>query len=205
MALPGTPRFPDDVPTLTEGDVTLRAHREQDAPDVVVQCTDPVSVRWTTVPHPYDLEIGRGWIREVVPGGWEAGTEHEFAIESTRPDGVRRFSGTVSVRDAGPGRGEIAFGAHPDIRGRGVMTTAVDLLLRYAFDTLGLRVVVWYANVGNVGSRRVAWKSGFTFGGTMHAWLDHRGETTDAWVATRHRDDPAGPRGPWDDGSGQAA
>jgi RimJ/RimL family protein N-acetyltransferase len=70
------------------------------------------------------------------------------------------------------------------------MTTAVGLLLDWGFDALDLETVIWLANVGNEGSRRVAAKSGFTFGGTLHRWLPHRGEYVDAWVATLHRGDP---------------
>ena len=47
--------FPDDVPTLTDGDVMLRPHRVEDADAVVEQCTDPTSIRWTTVPLGYTL------------------------------------------------------------------------------------------------------------------------------------------------------
>jgi hypothetical protein len=35
--------FPADVPVLTDGVVTLRAHRIEDAIAVFEQCTDPVS------------------------------------------------------------------------------------------------------------------------------------------------------------------
>jgi RimJ/RimL family protein N-acetyltransferase len=198
MTLSDPVTFPDAVPVLRDGDVTLRAHRADDARAVVEQCTDPLSVRWTLVPSPYDLGMARGWIHDTAPAGWRDGSEHLFAIESTHPDGERRFSGSLSLRDMGNLRAEIAFGAHPAVRGKGVMTTAVTLLLEHGFGTLGLETVIWYANVGNVGSRRVAWKTGFTFGGTLHRWLDHRGERTDAWVATRHRDDPAGPVGSWE-------
>ncbi len=132
-----------------------------------------------------------------MPHGWVTGSELGFAIETTHPDGERRFSGTVSLRDEGAGRAELAFGAHPAIRGRGVMTTAVTLLLDWAFATRDLQTVIWWANRGNVGSRRVAWKAGFTFGGTVRRWLDHRGEYPDAWVATLHRDDSREPKTRW--------
>lgn len=42
-------RFPDDVPELTSGDLTLRAHRLEDADAVVEQCVDAVSLQWTTL------------------------------------------------------------------------------------------------------------------------------------------------------------
>jgi hypothetical protein len=46
-------RFLDDVPVLTDGTVRLRAHCPQDAVAIVEQCTDPESMRFTTVPRPY--------------------------------------------------------------------------------------------------------------------------------------------------------
>ncbi|MDO9378847.1 MAG: GNAT family N-acetyltransferase [Nocardioidaceae bacterium] len=196
MAWP-TRTFPDDVPTLTRGDVVLRPHRADDDDAIVRQCTDPASVRWTTVPLGYDREMALGWVADGVGEGWRDGTEHLFAIESTHPDGVRRFSGSLSLRDEGDARAEVAFGLHPDARGRGVMATALDLLLDHGFDALGLRTVVWWAEAGNVASRRVAWRSGFTFAGTMRRWLDHRGTHVDAWVATLHRDDPRRPVTAW--------
>lgn len=198
MPLSAPTEFPAGVPTFTAGDVTIRAHRPEDVPVIVEQCTDPLSERWTTVPIPYDAAMGHAWITDGVPEGWRTGDEHTFAVESTHPDGVRRFSGSISLRDRQSRRAEVAFGAHPGVRGRGVMPAAVNLLLDYGFNDLGLETVVWYANVGNVNSRRVAWKTGFTFAGTMRAWLDHRGETTDAWVGTIHRLDTREPRAPWD-------
>ncbi|MGI8701934.1 MAG: GNAT family N-acetyltransferase [Nocardioidaceae bacterium] len=190
-------RFPDDVPTLTDGDVTLRAHDPGDAPAVVEQCLDPVSIRWTTVPLGYTLADASEFLTSSIAGGWTSGREFTFAIETTHPGGDRRFSGTVSLRDEGHRRAELAFGAHPAVRGRGVMTTAVNLLLDWGFKTQDLETVIWWANRGNVGSRRVAWKTGFTFGGTVRRWLDHRGEYPDAWVASLHRDDSREPKTRW--------
>lgn len=190
-------RFPDDVPTLTDGDVTLRAHDPSDAPVVVEQCVDPLSVEWTTVPTGYTRADAETFLTSIVPQGWESGTERAFAIETTHPDGARRFSGTVSLRDEGSRRAELAFGAHPAVRGRGVMTTAVHLLLDWGFKRQDLETVIWWANRGNVASRRVAWKAGFTFGGTVRRWLDHRGEYPDAWVASLHRDDSREPKTRW--------
>lgn len=192
-------RFPDDVPTLTCGDVTLRAHRLADADAVVEQCTDQASVRWTTVPLGYRHDDAVGFVVRSVPEGWETDRAWTFAIETTHPDGRRRFAGSVSLRNEGDRRAELAFGAHPAVRGRGVMTTAVNLLLDWGFAERDLHTVIWLANVGNVASRRVAWKTGFTFGGTLRRWLSHRGEYLDGWSGTLHRDDVRTPTTPWYD------
>lgn len=192
-------RFPDDVPTLTDGDVTLRAHRLDDADGVVEQCVDPVSVRWTTVPLGYTEDMAIDWVTTSAKRSWESGSGRLFAIESTHPDGRRRFSGSLSLLDEGDSRAELAFGAHPSVRGRGVMTAAVNLLLDYAFSRCGLETVLWLANVGNVASRRVAWKTGFTFGGVVRRWLPQRGEYGDGWIATLHRSDSREPKSQWFD------
>ncbi|MGI8577122.1 MAG: GNAT family N-acetyltransferase [Nocardioidaceae bacterium] len=192
-------KFPDDVPTLTAGDVTLRAHRLEDAEAIVEQCTDPLSIEWTTVPPGLTCDDAIEFATKTVPEGWVSGKEYAFAIESTHPGGNRRFSGTLSLRDEGANRAELAFGAHPAIRGRGIMTTAVNLLLDWGFSARGLETVIWLANKGNFASRRVAWKTGFTFGGTVRRWLDHRGEHLDAWVASLHKDDSRDPKTIWYD------
>ena len=58
--------------------------------------------------------------------------------------------------------GQVGYWTHPDARGRGVMTTAVALVLEHAFEVLGLRRVKAYAATGNVASRHVLEASGLT-------------------------------------------
>ncbi|MBW9216466.1 GNAT family N-acetyltransferase [Mumia sp. zg.B53] len=182
-------RFPDGVPVLTDGRVTLRPHRLDDVAAVVEQCRDPETLRWTTIPLGYDTAMGTGFVTEMVPEGWGSGAEHAFAVEVTDAHGSPRYAGTVSLRDVGAGRADIGFVAHPAVRGDGVTTSALQLLLGYGFETLGLHTVIWWADQGNWASRKVVWRCGFTFGGTVHRWLPERGEYRDGWVATLHRDD----------------
>ncbi|MBD8871073.1 GNAT family N-acetyltransferase [Nocardioides donggukensis] len=185
-------RYPDDVPVLSDGSVTLRALRLDDVPRVVEQCTDPASITWTTVPVPYDEAEARTWIGRVVPAGWVEGVDLTFAVEH---EGA--FAGSVSLRPRGGWEAEIGFGLHADARGRGVMRAGLDLLLDWAFADRGRRVVHWRANVGNWASRRVVWSLGFTFGPTVPGLLDHRGTPTDGWTAWLGRDDPRRPGAPW--------
>jgi RimJ/RimL family protein N-acetyltransferase len=184
----GTPT----APTLTDGVVTLRGHRPGDAEGCFEQCQDPVSQQWTTVPIPYTREMARHWVSEVMPGGWADGSTWGFAVEV---DGG--YSGTVELRDEGAGRAEVAFGAHPRVRGTGAMERAVRLLLEWGFGTQGLRVVFWRANVGNWASRKLAWRLGFSFDGTIRRALPQRGELLDGWVGTLLDSDDRGPRAPW--------
>jgi len=182
------------VPTRTDGVVTLRGHRDDDVDSIVEQCRDPLSREWTTVPLDYTRDDARRFVREAMQGGWASDQEWGFAVEH---DG--RYGGTVSLRNAGDRRAEVAFGAHPRVRGTGVMERALRLLLEWGFaaDGRGLGTVVWYAYPGNWASRRLAWKVGFSHDGTLRGWVDHRGVLRDAWAGTLQSGEPLTPRTPW--------
>ena len=182
----------DAVPTLTDGPVVLRGHREEDVTGVFEQCQDPVSQRWTTVPVPYSLDDARRFVTEQVPRAWADGSMWSFAVEV---DG--RFAGTVELADEGDGRLEVAYGSHPWVRGTGSMERAVRLLVEWGFADRGAAVIVWRANRGNWASRKLAWRLGFTFDGTIRSALPQRGELLDAWVGTLLADDDRAPRGRW--------
>lgn len=185
-------RFPDDVPELTDGVVKLRAHALADAPRVVEQCTDPESVRWTTVPTPYGDREAAEFLGEHIPRGWSDETNLCFAIE--HPGG---FAGSVDLRLRSAGEAEVGYGLHPKARGQGVMRRALNLLLDWGFSERDLAVVHWRANVGNWASRRTAWAVGFTFGPTIPRLLEHRGERRDGWTGWIVADDPREPRDRW--------
>jgi RimJ/RimL family protein N-acetyltransferase len=180
------------VPTLTEGGVTLRGHRIEDAPGSYEQCQDPSSQAWTTVPIPYSMADAEKFVTEIMPAGWADDSEWGFAVEAEG-----RYAGTVSLRNEGNGRAEIAYGSHPWVRGTGVMERALRLLLGWGFEEKGLQTVIWWAHVGNWPSRRLAWKLGFTVEGAVRRWQPQRGALIDSWVGTLLRDDPREPRTTW--------
>lgn len=184
------------APTLTDGVVTLRAHREEDLEDCLEQSTDPLSVRWTRVPVPYTRDDARRFLRDAMPGGWATDQEWGFAVEAL-DDGTPRYAGTVTLRNEGDRRAEIAYGAHPWARGRGIVERALRLLLDWGFAERDLQVVLWTAEVGNWASRRTAWRLGFSCDGVLRDWMTQRGGLADAWVGTVGRDDERAPRTPW--------
>lgn len=180
------------IPTLTDGVVTLRGHRPEDAQGSYEQCQDPSSQRWTTVPVPYSMADARTFVEEICPRGWADGSEWAFAVEA-----AGRYAGTISLRPLGSGRAEIAYGSHPWARGQGHMERALRLLLEWGFAEQDLRTVIWWAHVGNWASRRLAWKLGFSIDGTVRDWIDQRGELRTSWVGTLLRGEPREPRTTW--------
>jgi RimJ/RimL family protein N-acetyltransferase len=186
------------VPTRTDGVVTLRAHGEDDIPGALEQCLDPLSQQWTTVPVPYTLDHAKQFVRHAMPGGWATDEEWAFAIEAVDPaSGEPRFGGTVSLRNEGEGRAEVAYGSHPWIRGRGYVERALRVLLEWGFAERDLHTVIWWANQGNWASRKVAWRLGFSYDGTVRRWLPQRGELLDGWVGTLLRGEEMVPRNRW--------
>ncbi|WP_243056815.1 GNAT family N-acetyltransferase [Nocardioides sp. SR21] len=180
------------IPTLTDGVVTLRAHRPDDVTGVFEQSQDPDSQRWTTIPVPYATSDAEFFIGELMPRGWADDSEWGFVIEAEG-----RYAGSASLRNEGNGRGEIGYGSHPWARGTGYVERGLRLLLEWGFEEKGLHTVIWWAHVGNWASRRLAWKIGFTVEGTVRKWQPQRGELRDAWVGTLLRDDPREPSSTW--------
>ena len=183
---------PATAPTLTDGAVTLRHPKERDVLGGWEQCQDPLSQQWTTVPVPYSMDDARDYMLGYIPAGWESDKEWGFVVEAEG-----RYAGNIVLRNEGDRRAEIAYGSHPWVRGTGHMEHALRMLLEWGFREKDLATVIWLANVGNWASRRVAWKLGFAFEGTLRQWLPHRGELRDAWVGTLLADDPREPRGRW--------
>jgi RimJ/RimL family protein N-acetyltransferase len=189
------------VPTLTDSVVTLRAHHDDDIPACLEQSTDEISRRWTRVPVPYTRDDAARFVRHAMPGGWATGTEWGFAVEAADDDGTLRYAGTVSLRpqlpDGGDGRAEIAYGAHPWARGRGIFERALRLLLDWGFAERGLEVVSWQAEVGNWASRKLAWRLGFSCDGTAHHWMVQRDGLVDGWFGTLRSTEARLPRNAW--------
>lgn len=191
-------RFPEDVPVLTDGTVNLRAHCDDDLDGIFEQCNDPVSQQFTTVPVPYMRDDARRFV-ESRGRAWELSRSWSFAVESPWGIGTSGFSGSIDLHDRGSGIAEIGFGAHPDARGHGVMSSAVRLLADWAFADQEVRTIVWEAYEGNVASRRVAWKSGFTFEGSTRGSIPQRDNARDGWRATLLSTDTREPKTRWID------
>jgi RimJ/RimL family protein N-acetyltransferase len=192
-------RFPQDVPVLSDGCVTLRAHTPADASGSYEQCQDPLSRQWTTVPVPYSRADAEEYVARIVADNWRDGSDWSFAVDAPDDEGVVRYAGTVSLRDQGQRRAEIAYGSHPWVRGRGLMERALRVLVEWGFASQGVETMIWWANRGNWASRKLAWRLGFSYDGMVRQWLPQRGALLDAWVGALLRGDERAPRHPWYD------
>ncbi|SCG67267.1 GNAT family N-acetyltransferase [Micromonospora coxensis] len=181
---------PQPVLFATAGDTELRLRpmEERDLDAIVTTCQDLDTVRWTTVPHPYQRGDADSYL-DYCHTAWARGTSTCFVVADADDD----YAGTIDLRlsPADPLLADVGFMTAPHVRGRGFMSAALAALSAWGFTTLGLARIEWRANVGNVASRRVAEKAGFTFEGTARGGVQHRGERVDAWVAALLAEDLA--------------
>ncbi|MET8257183.1 GNAT family N-acetyltransferase [Micromonospora sp. NPDC005205] len=150
---------------IIEDGVLLRPWRETDAEAVHRACQDPDIQRWTTVPRPYRPEHAHGFVTEMSRKAWAEGTGAPFAVCDPDTGELLGSSGLTSIGE--DGTGEIGYWTAPWARGRGVMVRATRAVARWSFDTLGLRRLIWQAEVGNHASRLVALRAGFRIDGRL--------------------------------------
>lgn len=183
-------QWPMNVPVLSDGVVTLRAHVPSDIDDMLDMARDPEALRWTAIPTPHTREMSERFAFVHIPSGWNAGTARGWAIEV---DG--RFAGNLDLRQEPIA--DIGFVLHEWARGRGAMVRAVRLAVDWALNNTAVEIVHWRAHVGNEASLRVAHAAGFTLHGTSPGILHERGRLLDAWTGSiRFGDAPFATR-PW--------
>jgi RimJ/RimL family protein N-acetyltransferase len=176
---------------LADDRLYVRPWRLGDAAAVFEACQDPEIQRWTSVPSPYQREHAESYVGEISPTAWRSGTGAIFGVFDLVSGRLLAASGVhhISERDVpAGGRGELGYWCAAWARGKGVMTDASRLVCEWAFADpaaggLGLARIDWYAEVGNLASRRVAEKLGFTLEGTLRQRIVHRSQRADAWAA----------------------
>ena len=85
---------------------------------------------------------------------------------------------------------EIAYQVYmPEQRGKGLMTEAVDLLVRYLFETKRVNRIRLVIHPDNLASRRLAEKCGFRHEGTARGAWYHKGAHQDVEIYAILHDD----------------
>ncbi|HET8614900.1 MAG TPA: GNAT family N-acetyltransferase [Actinomycetales bacterium] len=172
-----------EAPVIMGDRAVLRPWREEDAPRVVEACNDPVSQRWLpNLPRPYTLADAQWYIRSREEEHAQ-GSAMYWCVADPDDDRCLGSLGLMGL-DGSTHRNEIGYWAHPDARGRGVMTQACRLALRHAVlpasdGGLGLERVTLRAATANVASNLVAQRAGFTRTGVARHVDRHEDGTFD--------------------------
>lgn len=157
-------------------------------PSFLAMLDDPDVVRYTPMPSPVPDGFGPAWLTRYESGRADDSRE-VFAIV----DG-EEFLGIAVAPAINRTAREIELGylVAPWARRRGVATTALRELTRWAFDQGFLRAYL-RINVGNEGSRAVARGAGYAFEGVLRSthFKDDLRVDTEVW--SRLPDDPEPP------------
>ena len=160
-------RSPD--PPLADAFVSLRPLAATDIATVEAALEDPEICRW------FD---NRGVsAREVVQRAvsrWQAAEGAEFAVLD-----AGECVGSVWLTLGADSRATVGYWLLPEARGKGLVTHALVLVSRWAFEELGVRRIGLLADPRNVTSVRLAERAGFEREGVLRSWVDVNGERVD--------------------------
>jgi RimJ/RimL family protein N-acetyltransferase len=175
-------RFPEGVPELTDGVVTLRAVHPEDDPRIVEACNDPETAFWLgNLPAPYGEDDARWW-REHQAEEAAGGARLPWVVADRATDELLGAVDLFAMREGWDA--EIGYWTHPSARGRGLTTAACRLVLAHAFRPaeqggVGLVRVQGVAAEGNRASSRVLEKVGMQRAGVYRAFVLTRAGRTD--------------------------
>ncbi|MFE5775454.1 GNAT family N-acetyltransferase [Brachybacterium sp. NPDC056505] len=175
-------------PALSDGVIRLRAEHADDAAAHAAAFADPEFLRfsdWHPLLHGEIVERIRGY--EVQR---EEGVGIAFAITAAA-DGSVLGEITVNGIDKSRSVASIGYWLTPDARGRGASTRAVRLVTTWALGDLGLERLEITCGPDNVGSRRVAERSGFRFEGRLRSHIPFKGHRRDSLLFSLIRQDLA--------------
>ena len=178
------PALPLPDPPLTDGDITLRPWREDDATALTALCQDDAIVRWTSLPAGYTEPMARARVSEAEAER-RAGRALILAVVDADTDEVL---GACDLRVT-PGEtphAEVGYmlGAHA--RGQGVMIRAVRLISYWAINQVGVERVVILTHPENHASRAVAEGAGFKRDGVLRRYRMKKGSREDRTVFSMH-------------------
>jgi len=180
------PDSPAAPPVLSDGLVSLRPPRPSDADNITLACQDPEIQAWTTVPTPYERADAEAWLglRPTPETWWDSPV---WAV-TVLPDD--RWCGSIDLRPDASGGAEVGYLLAPWARGHGHGARALRLVCSWAFSALDLRVITWYAYVGNEASLHSARSVGFQIPDhVFRAYGAQRGARRDSWIGTLTPDD----------------
>ncbi|HEX7490591.1 MAG TPA: GNAT family N-acetyltransferase [Candidatus Limnocylindrales bacterium] len=155
-------------PPLSDGVVTLRPYRAEDAAAIAVACQDTVIQRWIPIiPVPYTLDDARHFILMTLQA-WHDGSGYEFAVTDAATD---QCAGSIGLHlGPNPRRHSVGYLIAPQARRRGYATRALRLLTRWGFAELGIERLALWTLVGNIASQTVAESAGFRYEGLARNW-----------------------------------
>ena len=157
----------DTAAVLSDGVITLRPWRPDDAQAVFEACQDPLITLHTYVPVSYTIEHAQGFIAHCTEALTNGSTAAGFAITDAATDKVL---GSMSRSRVDGHRAAFGYWLAPEARGCGVATRALKLMVDWTLATTDAIRLDLYTDLDNPASGRVAQRAGFVREGIRRAW-----------------------------------
>lgn len=150
--------FPSTV-RLTGLGIHLREWTDDDLPVMVELFADPQFYQWTPLASPFDLSAAQAYLSRAREQR-DAGRVVQLAVTT---DGHAAMGEVLLIRREEDGRhaAELAYGIGAKHRRRRLAARAVELMTRYAHDTLAFDRVILRIAPENTASEAVARTTGF--------------------------------------------
>lgn len=167
----------DPFPTLVTPRLILRALRQEDLVDLYTYASDPEIDRYTPWRHYISLDQAQADLDEFLGEYAQAGFG-AFGIEH-RLDHKLIGIATFSPPHKHHRRAEIGYTISRQYWGRGFATEAVQELVRFAFEEIGLVRLEAVCLPENTASWRVLEKVGMQYEGLLHSYQTWKGVPSD--------------------------
>ena len=153
--------WPTEVPTLTRGLITLRKPHLDDTQAVFDGCQDPLIPRFTAVSSNYSMAHALDYVQRT-DASVRTQRELPFVIEYGNGDD-RAFAGAISFHSISEKNsvGEIGYWTTASMRGRGITTTAAQMLTDFGFASIGFKRIEALVDIENVASTALLETAGY--------------------------------------------
>jgi RimJ/RimL family protein N-acetyltransferase len=176
-----SPSLTPSEPVLTDGLVTLRPWRDQDAGAAGRWGEDVEIVRWSGVPADQSERLAREYIVQTRLAR-QAGLMVALAIVDASTDALLGACDVRRPDPMDPAIGELGYLLVAAAWGRGLATRAVGLLTDWSFRGLAMERVQALVHPENPGSARVLERLGFTREGLLRRYRAGNPEREDRIV-----------------------
>jgi len=171
-------------PTESSLDVRIRPYMLDDASALFEAAQESLVELRAWMPWPccypeYSIEESRSLL-EIQVAAFQEGSAFEFAIVSAN-GGYLGGCGLHQI-DKSNHRANLGYWVRSTAVGRGIATTAVQLIRNWGFQNTDLLRLELVIALGNLASHRVAEKSGATQEGKLRNWLPLHGTLHDATI-----------------------
>jgi ribosomal-protein-alanine N-acetyltransferase len=157
-------------PILNGQHIIMRAIHDDDIPHIQTYASSAEVARNTFVPHPYPPDGAIHFVSHIRQG-WEEETAYVFAIVAKEHD---QFVGVMGLHPQVKHHlAEVGYWIGHPHWGKGYATEALQLLIQFAFETVGLNRVQAKHFVENPASGRVMQKAGMHYEGLHRQALFH--------------------------------